>query len=64
MPPRRRARAQAGIPRYWPVDLEPEPSIVVRVLGGDGRYHVTSAGTPLKADRPFPFVFDLSRLSG
>jgi Uma2 family endonuclease len=59
--------AQAGIPQYWLVDLEPEPSIVVRTLGGDGRYHVTtsaSAGRSLKTDRPFPFVFDPTRLVG
>jgi Uma2 family endonuclease len=59
--------AQAGIPQYWLVDLEPEPSIVVRTLGGDGRYHVTAsapAGTSLKTDRPFPFVFDPARLVG
>jgi Uma2 family endonuclease len=59
--------AQAGIARYWLVDLEPEPSIVVRTLGGDGRYHVTAsavAGTSLKTDRPFPFAFDPARLTG
>ena len=30
--------AQAGIPQYWLIDLEPEPSIVIRRLGEDGRY--------------------------
>jgi Uma2 family endonuclease len=57
--------AQAGIPQYWLVDLEPEPSIVVRTLGDDGRYHVTAAatpGTPLKSGEPFPFSFDTTRL--
>jgi Uma2 family endonuclease len=59
--------AQAGIPRYWLIDLEPEPSVVVRTLGDDGRYHVTaSAGpdTPLKVAEPFPFSFDTTRLVG
>jgi Uma2 family endonuclease len=59
--------AQAGIPQYWLVDLEPEPSIVVRTLGADGRYHVTASATPdtpLKAEDPFPFSFDTTRLVG
>jgi hypothetical protein len=52
-------------PQYWLIDLEPEPSIVIRRLGEDGRYHVTAAatgGTPLKTDEPFPFAFDTARL--
>jgi Uma2 family endonuclease len=59
--------AQAGIPRYWLIDLEPEPSIVVRTLGDDGRYHVTASatpGAPLKTDEPFTFAFDPARLVG
>lgn len=59
--------ARAGIPQYWLVDLEPEPSIVVRTLGDDGRYHVTASATasaPLKAGEPFPFSFDPARLVG
>jgi Uma2 family endonuclease len=57
--------AQAGIPQYWLIDLEPEPSIIVRRLGDDGRYHVTAAatgGTPLKTDEPFAIAFDAARL--
>ena len=59
--------AQAGIPQYWLIDLEPEPSIVVRTLGDDGRYHVTTSATPdtrLKVEQPFPFSFDTARLVG
>jgi hypothetical protein len=59
--------AQAAILRYWLVDLEPEPSIAVRTLGDDGRYHApasAAAGTSLKTDRPFLFAFDVSRLTG
>jgi Uma2 family endonuclease len=57
--------ARAGIPQYWLIDLEPEPVITIRELGGDGRYHVTSsarAGNLVKTDRPFPFSFDPARL--
>ena len=59
--------ARAGIPHYWLIDLEPEPSIVVRSLGEDGRYHVTASATPhvpLKTEDPFPFSFDPARLIG
>lgn len=59
--------ARAGIPHYWLVDLEPEPSIVVRSLGDDGRYHVTASATPrtpLKVEEPFPFAFDPAHLVG
>jgi Uma2 family endonuclease len=57
--------AGAGIPQYWLIDLEPEPTIVVRELGTDGRYHVVAsvqAGSELKIDEPFPFTFDPARL--
>ncbi|GAA2452588.1 Uma2 family endonuclease [Actinomadura vinacea] len=59
--------ARAGIPQYWMVELEPEPCVVVRVLGEDGRYHVSGsvvAGATLKVDEPFPFAFDPASLSG
>lgn len=58
--------ARAGIPQYWLIDLEPEPTITVRELGSDGRYHVTGAARPgaeLKTDKPFAFVFDVRRLT-
>ena len=35
--------------------------------GADGRYHVTASATPdapLKAEDPFPFSFDTTRLVG
>jgi Uma2 family endonuclease len=57
--------ARAGIPHYWLVDLEPEPSILIRELGPDGRYHVIGsvpAGAELKTDQPFPFSFDPAAL--
>ncbi|GAA2093937.1 Uma2 family endonuclease [Actinomadura alba] len=57
--------ARAGIPQYWLIDLEPEPIILVRELGTDGRYHVVAsvrAGSELKTDKPFPFTFDPARL--
>ncbi|GAA1528964.1 hypothetical protein GCM10009678_08610 [Actinomadura kijaniata] len=57
--------AQAGIPQYWLVDLQPSPAITVRALGDDGRYHVTGSfpeGTPLKIDDPFPFTLDPAAL--
>ncbi|MCW2914687.1 MAG: hypothetical protein JWN52_2755 [Actinomycetia bacterium] len=53
--------ARAGIPQYWLVDLEPEPNILIRELGSDGRYHVigsVQAGAELKTDQLFPFTFD------
>lgn len=59
--------ARAGIPQYWLIDLEPEPVIVVRRLGEDGRYHVAGTATPempLKVDEPFAFRFDVDRLVG
>jgi len=58
--------ARAGIPQYWLVDLEPEPRVLVRRLGDDGRYHVIASadrGTPLKTDEPFPFTFDAAALA-
>lgn len=57
--------ARAGIPQYWLVDLEPEPQILVRRLGEDGRYHVVASADPasaLKTDEPFPFTFDVTSL--
>ncbi|MCO5973716.1 Uma2 family endonuclease [Actinoallomurus soli] len=57
--------ARAGIPQYWLVDLEPEPCVVTRRLGDDGRYHVTGSadqGSALKTDEPFPFTFDVASL--
>ncbi|MFF5259506.1 Uma2 family endonuclease [Actinomadura viridis] len=59
--------ARAGIPQYWLIDLKPEPRIVVRTLGTDGRYHVTAsvtAGSALKVDDPFPFSIDPADLLG
>ncbi|MCO5988291.1 Uma2 family endonuclease [Actinoallomurus spadix] len=57
--------ARAGIPQYWLVDLEPEPCIVIRRLGDEGRYHVTGSadrGSALKIDEPFPFGFGVASL--
>lgn len=58
---------RAGIPQYWLVDLEPEPGVVVRTLGDDGRYHVSGSfltGTDLKVDEPFPFTLPVASLTG
>ncbi|MBW8483275.1 Uma2 family endonuclease [Actinomadura parmotrematis] len=57
--------AQAGIPRYWLIDLEPEPCVVVRELADDGRYHVTgtfTADLPLTATGPFACELDPAAL--
>jgi Uma2 family endonuclease len=55
-----REYAQAGIPTYWIVELDPEPKVTVLVLSGD-TYVVSAearAGQVLSLNEPFPISFD------
>jgi Uma2 family endonuclease len=55
-----REYAQAGIPTYWIVELDPEPKVTVLVLSGD-TYVVSAearAGQVLSLDEPFAISFD------
>ncbi|WP_157244506.1 Uma2 family endonuclease [Nonomuraea typhae] len=55
-----REYAQAGIPQYWIVDLEPTPKIVILELV-EGTYRLAreaKAGQEFTGDFPFPFSFD------
>lgn len=47
--------AEAGIPSYWRVELEPAPRLVVQELQ-DGRYVEVAAGRTVSVERPFPLT--------
>jgi Uma2 family endonuclease len=58
--------ADAGIPTFWRVELEPEPVIVVSTLV-DGVYRVdatATAGSTTTLPSPFPVTFDPGQLIG
>ena len=60
-----REYAQAGIPRYWIVDLEPQPRITVLTLRGDEYvlHGEIRAGHTLAASHPFTISFDPGALT-
>jgi Uma2 family endonuclease len=58
--------ADAGIPTFWRVELEPEPTVIVSTLAG-GVYRVDEtalAGSMATLTSPFPVTFDPERLTG
>ncbi|MCM6776045.1 Uma2 family endonuclease [Nocardia sp. CDC159] len=56
--------ANAGIPQYWIIDLEPHPRIEVHTLvGGEyGSPTTVHAGNILNVDYPFPVSIDPAEL--
>jgi len=60
-----REYAQAGIPHYWLVDLEPEPRITVLTLHGDEYvlHAEIRAGHTLATSQPFTISFDPGALT-
>jgi Uma2 family endonuclease len=52
--------AQAGIPQYWIIDLDPHPRIKIHSLidGTYGRPQTVSAGEIVQIESPFPFAID------
>lgn len=58
--------AEAGIPHYWVVDLEPPaPSIAVYHLGapGDGYIEAPAVAGELVTAEPFPLRIDIAALT-
>jgi Uma2 family endonuclease len=57
--------AAAGIPSYWIVELQPQPSVTVLEADGHGGYREVSwvvAGSLLRVDQPVPITFDPATL--
>jgi Uma2 family endonuclease len=53
--------AEADIPHYWIIDLDPEPKVTVFTLGNEGAYTLraeSTAGHVLGVAEPFPVAFD------
>jgi len=51
--------AEAGIARYWRVEVEPAPAVVAGVLTETGYVDTTvSPGTTATVDEPFPITLD------
>lgn len=60
---KRRDYADAGIPHYWIVDLEPQPSLIACELV-DGEYRDAGPVTgTFEAEQPFPVRLDLGALT-
>jgi Protein of unknown function (DUF820). len=60
---KRREYADAGIPHYWIVDLEPQPSLTACELV-DGEYRDAGPVTgTFEAEKPFPVRLDLGALT-
>jgi Uma2 family endonuclease len=57
--------ADAGIPHYWIIDLDPPTSLVAAQLAGGFGYQDAGATTGTFAtDVPFPVELDLAALTG
>lgn len=55
--------ADAGIPHYWLVDLDPQPSLVAHHLAGELGYQSAGAVTDTyETTEPFPLRIDLTTL--
>jgi Uma2 family endonuclease len=53
--------AEAGIPDYWIIDLDPDPKVTVFTLADEGEYTLraeTMAGHVFTVAEPFPVAFD------